>query len=121
MVVMAVAAQAMPTDLPTNVTESEFNFDISQEDMQKFEELLGQFKVHMWDNREIFRVIRAAFKDQAVRDELQKEVAKVFEAADKKQAIYDFFATFVARLDEVAQQESDFAMSEEENTRFEGN
>lgn len=116
MVVMAVAAQAKPFDLPTN---GEFNFDITPEDMQKFESLLGEFKQHMWDNREIFRVVRAAFNDEAVAEELKSGVKNVMESTDKKQAIYDFFHTFVMRLDEVAQEDSEFEMTEEENAHFE--
>ena len=96
---------------------SQFNFDLSEEDVAKFEATLHEIKVQLWDNKRIFEALRALALDEQLRNETLNKLHSLA-GEDPKDAIYDAFKALEDKLVESEGQDNTFNMTTEEEQMF---
>jgi len=72
---------------------SHFNFNITEEDKDRMDMVLGQIITELWDNKRIFEVARAFANDENLRNETLEKFKEVF-GPNPKDAIYNILVDF---------------------------
>lgn len=118
-VLFAVIACSVANPLFNNLDR--FDFDLTEQEINDFESVLGEIKTQLWDNKRIFEVARAIANDDELREDfVLAKLKAIFTSNDPKNTIYETFEAFADKLRETEGMSTDFAdVTEEEIQEFE--
>ena len=98
---------------------SQYNFNLTSDEMEAFEGVLGSIKHQIWDEKRIFEVARALARDEHLRHELFEKL-KPIAGQEPKMAIYEAVSAINDRLIATAGNDTTFQnVTQEDIQEFE--